>query len=95
MLMAVNGPYVLTVQHDDFFPNPRRDGENFGTMTCFHRRYQIGDEHKYFCSDDLLEDLFIKAAGGGEKGKQKYDALRIALTFTQVQRSNCARSAVR
>lgn len=75
MLMAVNGPYVLTVQHDDFFPNPRRDGESFGTMTCFHRRYQIGDEHKYFCSDDLLEDLFIKAAGGGEKGKQKYDAL--------------------
>lgn len=74
MLLSIREPYLLTVQKDDFFPNPRREDENFGTMICFHRRYQLGDEHKYFCSDDLLEEMFINAAGGGEKGKQMYEA---------------------
>ena len=64
---------MLIVRHDDFFPDPRRENENFGTMICFHRRYQLGDEHQYFSSDDLLEEMFINAAGGGDKGKQKYD----------------------
>ena len=74
MLLSIREPYLLTVQKDDFFPNPRREDENFGTMICFHRRYQLGDEHKYFCSDDLLEEMFINAADGGEKGKQMYEA---------------------
>ena len=73
MWMSIQEPYLLTVRQDDFFPNPRREDENFGTMICFHRRYQLGDEHEYFSSDDLLEELFINASGGGDKGKQKYD----------------------
>ena len=73
MWMSIQEPYLLTVRQDDFFPDPRRENENFGTMICFHRRYQLGDEHQYFSSDDLLEEMFINAAGGGDKGKQKYD----------------------
>lgn len=75
MWAATKGAYLLTVQPDDFFPNPRREDENFGTMICFHRRYQLGDEHDYSNSDDLIKDLYIKAAGGGERGEQKYEDL--------------------
>lgn len=75
MWAATKGAYLLTVQPDDFFPNPRREDENFGTMICFHRRYQLGDEHDYSNSDDLIKDLYIKAAGGGDRGEQKYEDL--------------------
>lgn len=75
MWSATKGAYLLTVQSDDFFPNPRREDENFGTMICFHRRYDLGDEHDYSNSDDLIKDLYIKAAGGGERGEQKYEEL--------------------
>ena len=75
MWAATKGAYLLTVQPDDFFPNPRREAENFGTMICFHRRYQLGDEHDYSNSDDLIKDLYIKAAGGGDHGEQKYEDL--------------------
>lgn len=60
MWAATKGAYLLTVQPDDFFPNPRREDENFGTLICFHRRYQLGDEHDYSNSDDLIKDLYIK-----------------------------------
>ncbi len=75
MWAATKGAYMLTVQPDDFFPDPRRENENFGTMLCFHRRYNLGDEHNYSSSGDLIKDLYIKAAGGGEKGERKYNEL--------------------
>ena len=75
MWASTKGAYLLTVQPDDFFPNPRREDENFGTMICFHRRYDLGDEHDYSNSDDLIKDLYIKAAGGGDRGEQKYEDL--------------------
>ncbi len=75
MWAATKGAYLLTVQSDDFFPNPQREDENFGTMICFHRRYDLGDEHDYSNSDDLIKDLYIKAAGGGDRGEQKYEDL--------------------
>lgn len=45
MQLAIQEPYMLTIQPDDFFISPRRLDENFGTMICFHRRYDLGDEH--------------------------------------------------
>ena len=75
MWAATKGAYLLTVQPDDFFPDPRREDENFGTLICFHRRYHLGDEHDYSNSDDLIKDLYIKATGGGERGEQKYEEL--------------------
>lgn len=47
MQLAIQEPYMLTIQPDDFFISPRRLDENFGTMICFHRRYDLGDEHNY------------------------------------------------
>lgn len=84
---------MLTVRHDDFFPNPRREDENFGTMICFHRRYSLGDEHGYKNSDELIKDLYIKAAGGGEQGEQKYEDLMDRfdvwpVTLQQIQAKN-------
>lgn len=47
MQLAIQEPYMLTIQPDDFFISPRRLDENFGTMICFHRRYDLGDEHTF------------------------------------------------
>lgn len=63
------------VQPDEDIFSPRRDGENFGTMVCFHRRYSLGDDHKYENKDDFLRDLYLKAVGNNEQGKQKYESL--------------------
>lgn len=95
MWAATKAPYVLTVQPDDFFPNPRREDENFGTMICFHRRYDLGDEHEYKDSDELIKDLYINAAGGGERGEKKYEDLMEKfdvwpMTSQQIQSMNQA-----
>lgn len=95
MWAATKAPYVLTVQPDDFFPNPRREDENFGTMICFHRRYDLGDEHEYKDSDELIKDLYINAAGGGERGEKNYEDLMEKfdvwpMTSQQIQSMNQA-----
>ena len=95
MWAATKDPYVLTVQPDDFFPNPRREDENFGSMICFHRRYDLGDEHEYKDSDELIKDLYINAAGGGERGEKKYEDLMEKfdvwpMTSQQIQSMNQA-----
>lgn len=52
--------YRLRIVRDDDAENPR-DWDNFGTMVCFHSRYNLGDEHNYseprdfLCS--ILEDV--------------------------------------
>ena len=72
MWAAAKDPYVLTVQPDDFFPNPRREEENFGTMICFHRRYDLGDKHEFKDSDDLIHYPFIRSSGESEIGQKEY-----------------------
>lgn len=72
MWAATKDPYVLTVQPDDFFPNPRREDENFGSMICFHRRYKLGDEHDFNDSDDLIHYLFIRSSDEGNISQKEY-----------------------
>ena len=72
MWAATKDPYVLTVQPDDFFPNPRREDENFGSMICFHRRYNLGDNHEFNDSDDLIHFLFIRSSGEGNISHKEY-----------------------
>lgn len=55
MQLAIQEPYMLTIQPDDFFISPRRLDENFGTMICFHRRYDLGDEHMSRLGRDYLK----------------------------------------
>lgn len=75
MQLAIQEPYMLMVQPDDFFISPRKLDENFGTMICFHRRYDLGDEHNYGDNEDFLKDLYLKTVGNDEKGEEKYDRL--------------------
>lgn len=43
------GGIHIRIEYDttESYMNPRRDCDNFGTMICFHRRYDLGDEHSY------------------------------------------------
>jgi hypothetical protein len=38
------GNYTIEVSHDPFNDNPRITQDNVGTMVCFHRRYNLGDD---------------------------------------------------
>lgn len=75
MLMAVQGSYALMVQPDDILISPREVDRHFGTMVCFHREYNLGDAHEYADNDDFLQELYVKAVGGGEQGEEKYGQL--------------------
>ncbi len=35
----------------DLYPTSPREDENLAIMTCFHKRYNLGDEHDYKLSD--------------------------------------------
>ncbi len=55
--VATKGPYTLILRKDDDPPNPRADYDNFGTMTCFHRRHTLGDKHDHDSPADFLRAL--------------------------------------
>lgn len=67
--------YTLLAKPDDDPPNPRSEWENFGTMVCFHRRYDLGDKHNFSDSSELLQELFVQTVGGGEQGEAMYGRL--------------------
>jgi hypothetical protein len=54
---------TLQVTQDESPYNPRED-DNLSTMICFHRRYNLGDKHKYNSNDysgwDEMEAAIIK-----------------------------------
>lgn len=45
------------VVYDDDPLNPRTDYDNFGTMVCWHSRYNLGNDHNYEDSADLFREL--------------------------------------
>lgn len=57
------GDYYLTIDHDNY-PENTREWDNFSTMICFHRRYNLGDKHTYNHNDyngwDEMERDIIK-----------------------------------
>lgn len=57
------GDYLIAVYPATFPQNPR-DDENLGTMVCFHKRYNLGDEHNYDKDDyrswDELKNDIVK-----------------------------------
>jgi hypothetical protein len=55
--VKTNGRYTLKIVHDDDPTNPREARDNFGKMTCWHRRYTLGDKHGYSEPRDLLTEL--------------------------------------
>ena len=39
--------YTIRIEQDKHPVHPRRDCDPYGTMVCFHRRYDLGDKHDY------------------------------------------------
>lgn len=55
----------IRIERDPDPQNPRREWDNFGTMVCFHRRYNLGDDFHGLRSGDFagwhaLEDHLRK-----------------------------------
>lgn len=48
--MVYNG-YTINVAQDPDPMDPRKEFDNLGTMVCFHRRYNLGDEHDLRAED--------------------------------------------
>jgi hypothetical protein len=83
-MVAYKAPYLLQIMLDDEPMNPRTDWDNFGHMVCWHRRYNLGDEHSFEDSNDLLKELvrssispdtvidFVKS-GKADRVKLEYD----------------------
>lgn len=53
---AENDKAVLRIYYDETPEDPRNQ-DNLGTMICWHRRYYLGDEHRFTNSRDLMEYL--------------------------------------
>lgn len=49
--------YKLKIEYDDMPLNPRTDYDNFGTMVCWHRRYDLGDKHSFSEPREFLTHL--------------------------------------
>lgn len=73
MLAGTKGPYTLVIQPDNDPISPRRDGDNFGTMVCFNRHYNLGDVHHYGDKDDFLRAMYLKTVGDDEQGARRYE----------------------
>lgn len=56
-MAAYKAPYLLQIMVDDEPLNPRTDWDNFGHMVCWHSRYNLGDEHHFEDTNDLLKQL--------------------------------------
>ena len=57
--VAMKQPYLLQIAYDDDPMNPRKDYDNFGHMVCWHRRYNLGDEHNFEDTNELLKQLVM------------------------------------
>ena len=59
--------YTINIKHDDMAESPRKWGENLGKMVCFHRGYNLGDEHDYKIADfegwEDMERYIVKFEG--------------------------------
>ena len=62
MYIASNGIKTAIIEYDPDPQNPRDPlyQDNITTMTCWHSRYNLGDEHKFESARDFLTDLAEK-----------------------------------
>lgn len=69
-----NSVYRLEIVPDTDAASPRGN-DNLGTMVCWHRRYNLGDEHNFQDANAFLFELLEKTVGDTEKAEQKYDEI--------------------
>jgi len=55
-MVAKNNEVTLKIVYDSCPENPR-DWDNLGTMVAWHRKYDLGDKHRYADTTDLFESL--------------------------------------
>ena len=53
--------YTIEVEYDENPMNPRTEWDNVGTMVCFHKRYNLGDENTGYTSEDASSWGELKA----------------------------------
>lgn len=56
------GKLTVRIEQDTDASNPRTEYDNFGTMVCFHRRYDLGDKHEWKTPQDFMESEEYKTA---------------------------------
>jgi hypothetical protein len=49
--------YTINIFPDDHPPDPREEFDHLGTMVCFHRRYDLGDQHDFRNPNEFAEFL--------------------------------------
>ena len=63
--------YKVVIEQDEMAENPREAWDNAGTMICFHRRYNLGDKHRYDSPREFMEamaDRYVTAIEFQEYG---------------------------
>ena len=58
-MVAVKPPYTLILRDDDMAESPRNTDYCFGTMICWHRRYNLGDKHDYSEPEEFLREKLL------------------------------------
>lgn len=76
MMIAKSGPFVVTVEFDNDPLDPREQYDNFGHMICWHRRYNLGDNHGYDSPEEFLSELVHDNTGNAERKKIIADVKR-------------------
>jgi hypothetical protein len=54
--MKYNG-YKIKIEQDDDPANPRKEFDNLGTLVCWHRRYNLGDENLRYYDEETIEQI--------------------------------------
>ena len=73
--------YKLKVECDDEPINPRKEYDNFAHMACWHRNYNLGDEHDFDEPSELLKQMIRDTLSADEVidyvKKSKLDDVRM------------------
>jgi hypothetical protein len=75
---TANG-HTLNVYYDEMCDSPREISEPLGKMICWHRRYNLGDDHDYEYPEDLLKALLFSeysSSPASQYGKPVYDFIK-------------------
>lgn len=68
--------YKAKIISDDDPINPRKNYDNLGVMICFHRKYDLGDDHEYADPEAFHLDIWIKEATEEEKRRFVLESLK-------------------
>lgn len=57
---ATIGNKTLFTCYSEWCDDPRKECDPFGSMVCWHRRYDLGDNHHYDDPEDFLTNMVIE-----------------------------------